>query len=175
MKLLRPVVSLGILVLFGRGCHRWRCETAVATPRQADPVEYELRLDEQTADYLRVRQQLAYFLVTASGVIAAFILDRATEQQFSHPLPRSLLLLSGGLAVVVGGSALLAIQAQLRSYSLHLQTRLARQSFEALPVSDQEQWTRYNERSRRRLRVSMIGLWCQLIVGGSGLVVGIVG
>ncbi|MBL8218369.1 MAG: hypothetical protein JNL62_04035 [Bryobacterales bacterium] len=105
--------------------------------------EYDLKVDEQTQELLRLNHQLTYFIITAVAASLGFTASTSLGRDFIDfkrwviVVPVAGAALSGLLAVA---AALSALTYDISSFRKHVQYRYARTVWTALAPIEQAAW-----------------------------------
>jgi hypothetical protein len=128
---------------------------------------YELAIDTQVEKFLDLKQKLAYFLITASGVItgftAKFVVDNArVGQHFTTSRVETVCVIASAVAgLAAAGASLFNIHLEHRSYRLHLKYRYERKAWTELTAEQQKTWDDINKWAADLLRVAFVCLFVQ--------------
>lgn len=122
--------------------------------REPSPDGYDLSIDTQVQEFTKLKQQLTYFIVSASVAVIVFAVNLAKDIVADDDQLR-LLAIASIAGVGAAGCALLNLHLQLSSYRLHLKYRTAGvRDFTQLPRDDREAWDRLNGRAAKLLTAS---------------------
>jgi hypothetical protein len=130
--------------------------------------DYELAIDSQVEKFVEIKQRLTYFLITASSVVIAFMMNffvdnLPTGRNVVGTRAELVLILASALAgLLTAGSSLLALHLDHRSYSLHLNLRYGRKSWDSLPQEEQRSWDRISRWAQLFFRSALALLFLQI-------------
>lgn len=132
--------------------------SADATKALTELDEYELKLDEQTENFLEVSQRLAFYLVAAAVGSLGFTLTYATTHVARSFVRFGILVAAGVAALATVSLVLLALWNQIESYRMHLRARNRRLRYEDHSPAEQGAWDNHNKRSKLLQKVGFAGL-----------------
>jgi hypothetical protein len=125
------------------------------------PDDYELKIDDQVNKFLDLNHKLTFFLVTAAVGTLGFTLNFtvASKVQLASNLGSLVLIgFAAVLALLSAGIALFALNADIKSFRLHLKYRYKRKSFENLTDQEQNDWVGINRLAASSRRWAFIFL-----------------
>jgi len=137
-------------------------------PTTKEDENWMLGVDSQSSALIQLKQQLTYFLITASmaviGFGAAIANGRpgAWEAALAWPtiLASALLALTG---LGCAGLCLLYLYLGNQSFVLHLKYRYQRTTYEDLKKEDQTQWDNLTNRANQFLELSFVLLFIEIL------------
>jgi hypothetical protein len=134
----------------------------------APEVAYDLAIDAQVEKFVDLKQKLAYFLITISAVVTAFVVKFVTDHFRVHQhftttgLETSLVVASALAGVGAAGCSLFNIHFEHRSHRLHLRYRYERRTWLDLKEEEQARWEHLNDWAAILLRGSFVFLFIQI-------------
>lgn len=139
----------------------------MATTPQED--EWTLGVDTQSSVLIQLKQQLTYFLITASmaviGFVTAFnnVRSGAWDAALSWPTVLVTLVLTlAGLGCA--GLCLLYLYLGNQSFVLHLKYRSQRKTYDDLTQPEKAHWDTLTRRANQFLELSFVLLFIEIVV-----------
>src|ERR1700682_2492050 len=117
-------------------------------PTSLSEDEWKLAVDAQAQGFLEMKQKLTYFLITATAAAIAFVVNYVGSRKLND-LQLALLALSAVSGLAGAGCALLNLDREHRSHSLHLRYRTQRKDFGDLTATEQCAWDGLNQWAKR--------------------------
>lgn len=131
------------------------------------PSEYDLKIDAQVEKFVENKQKLAYFLITASVTVIAFIVNFAV----SHPSPLPSMVIFASIAgLFTSGFSLLNLRFEHRSYNLHLKYRYQKKTWDDLAPKEQAQWDKLNRQATFFIESAFVFLFIEILFSVVSLV-----
>jgi hypothetical protein len=138
----------------------------MATTAQDD--DWTLGVDTQSSVLIQLKQQLTYFLITASmaviGFVAAFnnVRSGAWDAALSWPtvLATAILTLAG---LGCAGLCLLYLYLGNQSFVLHLKYRSQRRTYDELTQAERDHWDTLTRRANLFLELSFVLLFVEIV------------
>jgi hypothetical protein len=129
---------------------------------------YELALDDQAQQLIELKQKLTYFLISASAVTIAFVVNFLASHLSGTARPpltafESLFVVTSSILGLLGaGASLLSLHLGHASYTRHLRYRSAQKGWNELSTCEQESWDRINAWARRLVTSAFCLLFAQV-------------
>jgi hypothetical protein len=143
-------------------------EPAQKPTGRGEADEYDLAVDLQVEKFVETKQKLTYFLITASAVSIAFLVDffvenvRVRGRFVATDLETSLVTAACIAGLVAAGLSLLNLRFEHRSYSRHLGHRYRRETWDSLSAAQQARWEGLNRWASRFLAGAFVFLFLEI-------------
>src|SRR5205823_3669167 len=106
------------------------------------PSDLDLKLDDQTLEFTKLRQQLIYYVAGLAAALLAFVGTIITRDTSPVQHQRSGVTLVGVFGFATVALSVRCLLKQHRSFQLHLRNRTSRITYEQLKPMDQRVWDR---------------------------------
>ncbi len=133
-----------------------------------DRDDYALKVDEQTQKLIELNHQLTYFLITAATVSLGFTVNTALSNKairYSDWLNIGSLIAAAAGGLLSAGLSLVALNADIRSFRLHLKYRYSRTDWNNLSKAEKDAWdetiTRASKNRKRSFALLILSVCLQ--------------
>ncbi len=136
-------------------------ENKAHKPNAYPSESYELKIDEQVNKLLDLNHKLTFFMITAAVGTLGFTLNFAVKNKLAIALDKlhlGLIVSASIFALLSAGLSLIALNADIRSFRLHLKNRYLRKSYDELPENEKKLWDKVINKAEWSRRLSFIFL-----------------